>query len=77
MINQNKKLLKIKKKMNGGNFNNDAFIEGLNSAGPQNIYNCLSNLETKVKEIFDLAKMTKESKIKGAGHLLKIKFREI
>ena len=46
------------------NFNH-AFIEGLNSAGPQNIYNCLSNLETEVREIFDLARMTKESKIKG------------
>ena len=42
------------------------FGEGLESAGCKVIlFNCLKNLEVKVKEIFDLANTKNESQIKG------------
>ena len=45
----------------------DVLSEGLDWSGPRNIlHNCLINLETKVKEISDLANTTKEIQIKCA-----------
>ena len=52
------------------NNNEDVFTEGLDSSGPREIlHHCLSKLETKVMQIFDLANTTKESQIEGAGEL--------
>ena len=48
----------------------DVFGEGLESAYCKAIlFNCLKNLEVKVKEIFDLANTTNESQIKGEQQL--------
>lgn len=72
MINQNKKTLKIQKIMwSRSKDNENIFKEELDSPEPWDIlYNCLSKLENKVKEIFDLPDTTKESQqIIGAGQL--------
>ena len=48
----------------------DVFGEGLESAHCKAIlFNCLKNLEVKVKEIFDLANTANESQIKGEQQL--------
>ena len=48
----------------------DVFGEGLKSADCKAIlFNCLKNLEVKVKEIFGLANATNESQIKGEQQL--------
>lgn len=72
MINQNKKMLQIQKIMwSRSNDNENVFKEELDSPDPWSIlYNCLRNLENKVKEIFDLPDTTQESQqIIGAGQL--------
>ena len=51
---------------------NDTDVSGeeLKSAGCKAIlFNCLENLEVKLKEIFDLANTTNESQIKGEQQL--------
>ena len=48
----------------------DVFGEGLESADCKaNLFNCLKNVEVKVKKIFDLANTTNESQIKGEQQL--------
>ena len=48
----------------------DVFGDGLDSANCLALlFNCLKNLEVKVKEIFDLANTTNESQIKGEQQL--------
>ena len=48
----------------------EVFIEGLNSPGTMKIlFNCLQNLENKVKDMFTILSESKESQIKGANHL--------
>ena len=50
--------------------NTDVFGDGLESADCKAIlFNCLKNLEIKVKEIFDLANTTNERQIKGEQQL--------
>ena len=48
----------------------DVFDEGCESADCKTIlFNCLKNLEAKVKEIFDLANTTNQNQIKGKQQL--------
>ena len=48
----------------------DVFGDGLESANCKALlFNCLKNLEGKVREIFDLANTTNESQIKGEQQL--------
>ena len=48
----------------------DVFGDGLESADCKAIlFNCLKNLDGKVKEIFDLVNTTNESQIKGEQQL--------
>ena len=50
--------------------NTDVFGDGLESADCKAIlFNCLKNLEVKVKAIFDLTNTTNESQIKGEQQL--------